>query len=48
MSDFIPLKVYSATYVRQVLAALAGNKAAAARALGISRRAIYRWLRVGQ
>jgi transcriptional regulator with PAS, ATPase and Fis domain len=47
MPDFVPLKVYSANYVRQVLAEMAGNKSAAARALGISRRAMYRWLQVG-
>lgn len=41
------LRVLSVQYVRAVVAAHGGNKTHAARDLGISRRAIYRWLQRG-
>lgn len=40
----LPLQSMAAAYVRAVLAACGGNKMRAARALGIDRRSIYRWL----
>lgn len=40
----VPLEVLCTAYVRATLDACNGNKSHAARALGIDRRSIYRWL----
>ena len=42
--ELVPLRTVEERYVRQVLQAVAGNKAAAARILGIERKTLYRKL----
>lgn len=43
----LPMLELQVLYARAVVEALDGNKSRAARALGISRRALYRWLARG-
>ncbi|HEY5243771.1 MAG TPA: helix-turn-helix domain-containing protein, partial [Polyangiaceae bacterium] len=44
VTEFLPMDEIERRYVAQVLAALGGNKASAARALGMDRRTLYRKL----
>jgi two-component system response regulator HydG len=44
VTEFLPMDEIERRYVAQVLAALHGNKASAARALGMDRRTLYRKL----
>lgn len=44
LKNLVTLEELERQYVRQVLRQLRGNKAAAARALGIDRRTLYRKL----
>lgn len=42
--ELVPLGELCVRYVRATVAACGGNKSHAARVLGVSRRALYRWL----
>lgn len=42
--EIIPLGALCVRYVRATVAVCGGNKSQAARALGLTRRTLYRWL----